>query len=406
VKQIKKTVIITGYNCNNRCRFCVSANKRNLPESSTQEIVSEMIGARRRNRTYLEITGGEPTIRTDFTYLVKMAKKIGFKDIAMSTNGRMLAYKSYAKKLISAGITSIIFSIHGHNAMLHDSLTQVDGSFHQLLEGIKNIKLVGFKNLGSNTTIVKQNYRFLSQIGNFIYNLGIRNAEFIFVDPTYGGAHDSFKELVPKISEAAHYIRKCLDIGRNNNLKHWHVRHVPFCYFVDYEAQISELNEVECFQTEHLAPDFKNYSVEISRAKIGRVKTSKCKDCRAFDYCEGIWKEYIVHYGDKELEHKKITDTKLLQVLEIEIERINPYSKHSRNIFMEKNNPDSNSHLKTILDIKTKISLGKRIPSVVVMINKNGEYILVDGFCRYMAFKQLGFKTITCVIIKKRKRNY
>lgn len=91
---------------------------------------------------------------------------------------------------------------------------------------------------------------------------------FIFVDPVSGGAHDNFKELVPKISEAAPYIRECLDIGKNNSAHHWHIRYVPICYFVGYERQISELYEVKHFQTEHLAPDFKNFAVEEIEQKL------------------------------------------------------------------------------------------------------------------------------------------
>lgn len=303
---IKKTVIITGYSCNNHCRFCIDANKRAFRDKTKQEIISEMIDARRRGRTYLEIIGGEQTIRPDFVYLIEMAKRLGFKDIVMATNGRMLAYKDYAKKLINAGITSIVFSIHGHNIELHDSLAGVKGSFNQLLEGLKNVKTFGLKNIGSNTTIVRQNYQFLPQIGEFIYGLGMRNAEFIFVDPVSGGAHDNFKELVPKISEAAPYIRRCLDIGKNKGAHHWHIRYVPLCYFVGYENQISELYEVKHFQTEHLAPDFKNFDVERNRVKIARIKIKRCLDCIYYHCCEGIWKEYIAHYGDKELRPKKL----------------------------------------------------------------------------------------------------
>jgi len=298
---IKKTVIITGYSCNNNCKFCIDANKRNLPEKTTEEIISEMVDSRSRGRTYLEIIGGEQTIRPDFVYLVETAKKIGFRNIVMATNGRMLAYKAFAKKVIEAGITSIIFSIHGHKPELHDSLTRSNGSFKQLLSGINNIKSLGFKNIGSNTTIVKQNYKHLPTIARFIYRKGIRNAEFIFADPTYGGAHDNFTESVTKISDSAFYIKRCLDIGRKARLGHWHIRYVPLCCFLGYEKQISELDEVKRFKTEHLAPDFKNFDVEHSRGSIARIKPEKCRNCLYYNNCEGIWREYIARYGDQEL---------------------------------------------------------------------------------------------------------
>jgi len=298
---IKKTVIFTSYDCNNQCIFCIDAGKRNLPGKSTQEIKEEMAEAKKRGSTYLELIGGELTVRKDALLLVGFAKELGFKVISTATNGRMYSYLDYTKKMINAGLTHIIFSIHGHGAKLHDSLTQSPGSFKQLLDGLENFKKLGFKNIGSNTTIVKQNYKKLPQIGGFIYRAGIKNAEFIFVDPNYGGAKINFKKLVPKISEIAPYVKKCLDIGKKHKLGHWHIRYVPLCYFQDYLDQISELDEVKKFQTEHLAPDFVNYDVEGSRSVVGRVKTQRCKGCKLYNICEGIWREYYKQLGDREL---------------------------------------------------------------------------------------------------------
>jgi len=301
--KIKKTVIITGYRCNNKCRFCIDDNKRDMPDKSTQQIAREMISAKERGTTYLELIGGETTIRPDILTLIELAKKLKFQAIVMATNGRMFSYDNFASKIVKAGLTDVIFSIHGHNARLHDSLTRAPGSFDQLKRGFNNIKkLLGSRHVGSNTTIVKQNYKDLRKIGEMIYGFGIRNSEFIFVDPTYGGAHTYFHEFVPKISDAAPYIKKCLNIFKEqDDISHWTIRYVPLCYFQDYLSQVSELDEVKHFQTEHIAPDYHNYDVEGSRAVVGREKPKKCENCKLYNKCEGIWKEYLKHYGGKEL---------------------------------------------------------------------------------------------------------
>lgn len=301
--KIKKTVIITGYKCNNMCQFCIDENKRDLPDKTTQQIMQEMISARQRGTTYLEMIGGESTIRPDIILLVSSAKKLGFETIAMATNGRMFSYDKFARQIIEAGLTNLIFSIHGHNAKLHDSLTRSKGSFNQLMRGFENVKkLLGLRSIGSNTTIVKQNYKDLRKIGEMIYKMGIRNSEFIFVDPTYGAAYSNFKKYVPKISTIAPYIKECLDIKKEDeSIRHWTIRYVPLCYFQDYLDQVSEIGEVKLFNTEHLAPDYQNFDVEGSRSIVGRAKSKKCKSCKLNNSCEGIWKEYIKYYGDQEL---------------------------------------------------------------------------------------------------------
>ena len=137
--KIKKTVIIPGYRCNNNCLFCLNINKRNaIPQKTTLQIKKEMIEAKNSGTTYLELVGGEISIRPDVIELVKFAKELEFETIMMATNGRMYSYKKFAKEITEAGLNSLVFSIHGHNAKLHDSLTQVPGSFEQLKNGIKN----------------------------------------------------------------------------------------------------------------------------------------------------------------------------------------------------------------------------------------------------------------------------
>lgn len=298
--KINKTVIITGYKCNNNCRFCIDSEKRNLRNKDSDEIKMEMINAKKGGSTYLELIGGETTIRPDILNLIEFARNLGFETIAMATNGRMLSRKDFARNLIGAGITSLIFSIHGHNARIHDSLTRAKGSFDQLKSGISNLREIGFSNIHSNTTIVKHNFKKLPDIAKLIIDFGINGSEFIFADPTYGGVFVNFKEMMPKISEIAPYAHKALDIG-NKNKANFTIRYVPLCYFKKYLSQISELREVKHFHTRHYAPDFINEDVEGSRKNISRMKPLKCLECKEYGRCEGIWREYLKNFGEEEL---------------------------------------------------------------------------------------------------------
>jgi MoaA/NifB/PqqE/SkfB family radical SAM enzyme len=296
---IKKTVVFTGYTCNNKCIFCCNENKRGAYEDKkTDELKRNILEARRRGSSYLEIIGGEPTLRKDIVEIVSFAKSCGFKTIMFSTNGRMFSYDSFAKKIVKSGLNHTVFSIHGHTEELHDHITGVRGSFKQLIIGVKNVEKLN-QEIGSNTTIIKQNYKFLPEIGNFIFNLGIRNAEFIFVDPTHGAPRNNFDEIVPKISHVAPYLHECLKIGKKT--RHWDARYFPICYLKGYEKQISELKEVKNFITEHIAPDFINPNVEFSRRMVSREKPPKCRSCIHYNICEGLWKEYIKNYGSEEL---------------------------------------------------------------------------------------------------------
>jgi len=296
-----KIVLFTGYACSNRCLFCIDADKRNLPEKSTRELLACIYAAKRKGAGVLEIIGGEATIRPDFQALVRAAKKVGIDEVVCATNGRAFADMDKAAGAVRAGVDALIFSIHGPSAAAHDALTASPGSFSELMKGLGNLKKLGFRRISGNTTVVKGNMRRLPAIAEMYVRLGIRNVEYIFVDPNYGGARNDFYALVPKISEAAPYMRKALRIGLAAGLDQWKARYVPMCHFKGYEDQISEVNERVLFRTEHWAPDFKNTDAIGSRSVVGRRRTAACAGCARFHVCEGMWVEYLKRYGDGEL---------------------------------------------------------------------------------------------------------
>jgi MoaA/NifB/PqqE/SkfB family radical SAM enzyme len=297
----QKLVLFTGFSCNSHCHFCIDLNKRDLPDKSTGAIIEEMVRAKAAGVEYLEMIGGETTIRRDFIPLVGAAKKLGFKDIVVVTNGRMLAYPEFARRTVAAGVTDIVFSIHGADAKLHDELTYAEGAFDDLLKGVANVRRAGLGRIFGNCTVVKQNMAALPRIAELFLSLGIAHVEFIFVDPTYGGAYTNFAGLVPLISEAAPFMREALDVGRRGGTRDFVARYVPLCHFTDYLDQISEIREVATFRTRHWAPDFKNEDVGAGRALAGRTKTERCAGCSLYDRCEGMWREYVRRRGDAEL---------------------------------------------------------------------------------------------------------
>lgn len=300
-RKTRKMVLFTGYSCNNRCGFCIDYDKREIPDKTTAALLRELAQAKALGCDYLELIGGEATIRGDFLALVSAAKRLGFREIVTATNGRRFAYKDFAQAALKAGLTAVVFSLHGHKEFLHDELTASAGSFRQLRAGVENLKSLGFDRVYANTTAVRRNIHFLPDMGKLYLEMGFRGVEIIFVDPTYGGAGARFDQFVPRISEAAPWMRKCLDIGRAAGTREWSVRYVPLCHFRGYEDQVSETIERRVFHTLHWAPDFKNSDVSGSRACVARGKPGSCAGCSLNEECEGIWNKYLQIHGSDEL---------------------------------------------------------------------------------------------------------
>ena len=293
--KIKKTVIFVGYECNNHCTFCLNSEKRKyIRHKKTAEIFNDILEAKKNSTTYLEFIGGEITIRKDFFDIISFAKKIGFETIMIATNGRMFSKKEFAKKALESGLNHIVFSIHGHNEALHDKLTEAPGSFKQLLLGIKNLQDLNFNEIGSNSTIVKENYKYIPDIGRLITSIGIENSEFIFVDPNQGAPDEFFFDMVPTYEEVSPYVNELLRYGYEKKLTHWMVRYYPLCFIEEkYHPMVSEIMEVENFKTEHIAVDFINKDVSKGRENVGKQKIGKCKNCDYSNKCEGYWRNYV-----------------------------------------------------------------------------------------------------------------
>ena len=301
----KKTVIFVGYWCNIICRFCIDLNKRHV-NRNTKEVLKDILLAKQNGTEILEIIGWEVTIRKDFFVIMKFIKNLNFRHVYLVTNGLRLADKNFAKKFYDLQVLdSIVFSIHADNAELHDKLVAVPWAFDKLIDGIKNWQELWFdkKKIGTNTAIEKWNYENLLWIAKIIKKLEcFWSSEFIFADPNVGWVHDNFEELMPRIRDAAPYMRQALDWGNKNQML-YRVRYVPLCYFKDYlDDGISELKETEIYtNVTHSAPDFHNDDVVEWRKNSGRVKTKKCQSCKLFDKCEWIWKTYYEKLGDEEL---------------------------------------------------------------------------------------------------------
>ncbi|MCD6371394.1 MAG: radical SAM protein [Candidatus Aenigmarchaeota archaeon] len=297
-----KTAIVMGYECNNNCLFCYVGDKKGkYPSMTTQQVKEELLRAKKRGVSFIDFNGGEPTIRKDIFELVSYAKELGFREIAVTSNGRMFYYEWFAKKIIDCGLNHAVISIHGHKPELHDFLTQVSGSFKQATIGLKNLKEINpDMYICINTVITRYNYKYLPEILKFVYKFGVDGIEFIFIHPR-GNAWKLFDEIVPTYEEVSKIIPKTVEVGKNLGIKHMFFRYFPICMMIGNYEYLSEFMAIRYLREQHVAPDFVDLEVEKGRKLYGRVKGPQCKACKFNSMCEGIWKEYAEKRGFDEL---------------------------------------------------------------------------------------------------------
>lgn len=295
----KRVDIKTGFICNNNCKFCVQAHNKFKGNRSFEEIKKDLISSRKRCEGVV-LTGGEVTIRKDIFDIIRFAKELDYKTIQVQTNGRMFSSLDFCRKAIRAGATEFSPALHGYNEKQHDSLTKAPGSFRQTVKAIKNLKSFNALVL-TNTVVVNQNYKNLPEIAELLVKLNVDQFQFAFVHPI-GNAMKNFSEVVPKISLAAPYIKKGLQIGINAG-KRVMAEAMPYCLMKGYESYVSEqfIPETEIAYGNNIF----NEDYTKTRINEGKSKFDQCKKCKYDKVCEGPWREYPEKYGNKEFKPVK-----------------------------------------------------------------------------------------------------
>lgn len=144
--------------CNLRCIYCMPEEgiKNLLPhyEILTYEEILRIIRVAVTLGIFrIRITGGEPLIRKDIvSFIEKLSRIEGIKDIGMTTNGVLL--KKFAGALYQAGLKRINISLDSLREDKFRAITRV-GSLKEVLEGIEEAQRVGLNPVKINVVVIK-----------------------------------------------------------------------------------------------------------------------------------------------------------------------------------------------------------------------------------------------------------
>lgn len=280
-----------GFNCNNKCLFCVQGEKRyEYPDKPTARMM-EILDEARKDSNSIVFTGGEVSIRKDFPELVAHAKSLEFSRIQVQTNGRAFASKKYCERIINAGANEFAPAIHGHRPELHDWLTCTPGSFKQTVMGIKNLKQMG-QIVIMNSVITRPNYRHLTDTARLFIALKVDQYQFAFVHAV-GSAGANFKAIVPRKSLVEPYVKPALQIGIRAGIRVM-TEAIPYCFMKGYENCVAEryIPRTKIIDADWVVDDYTDY-----RLNEGKVKGPPCESCAYDDECEGPWREYPEFFG-------------------------------------------------------------------------------------------------------------
>jgi mycofactocin biosynthetic radical S-adenosylmethionine protein MftC len=150
------------YACNLACVHCLSSSGRRDPrELSTAECKTVIDTLRRMQVFYVNIGGGEPTVRPDFWELLdySTAHQVGVK---FSTNGIKLDAQA-ARRLAASDYVDVQISLDGATPDVNDAVRGA-GSYETATRAMANLADAGFRGFKVSVVVTRHN---ISQLDAF-----------------------------------------------------------------------------------------------------------------------------------------------------------------------------------------------------------------------------------------------
>lgn len=301
--------------CNNRCPGCLNEsfisdfNRRvlkphfhspSLNLSSWQTLLSRLPAT----ITSFVLSGGEPTLYPDFDRLVR---ELNARDLrfVLFTNGRWQRTDHLIDLLsILDGFRGMLVSLHGSQAVSHNSFTGVEGSFE---ETIRNVRAAVQMKLPVNlsTVITSENWNEMDRIVELAFEVGAEGISFNrYLHSPERSMTTNAKIHPPSPSQLRMAVRQVEQL-RLEYADQIHVGYgpcIPQCFVESSSAGCAAGdtslvidpwgNLKPCLHTDLLCgnlliEDFKTiWAGDLLREWRG-LYDSSCSGCSAFDQCGG-----------------------------------------------------------------------------------------------------------------------
>lgn len=197
------------YACNLACRHCLSSSGRRDPsELSTDEAKAVIDELQKMQVFYVNIGGGEPTIRADFWEIVDYAvyRRVGVK---FSTNGSRITADT-ARRIAASDYLDVQISLDGATAAVNDDVRGA-GSFATAVAAMEHLAAAGVAGFKLSVVCTRRNLSQLDDLKALADRFGAQ-LRLTRLRPSGRGA-DVWDELHPTADQQRHLYLWLLDHG-------------------------------------------------------------------------------------------------------------------------------------------------------------------------------------------------
>ncbi len=284
--------VILGYDCNLACDYCTITPAMRRRELSTREVLGALRQGRARGYEEVSFTGGEPTIRPDLIGLVRAARKLGYSDVKIQSNGLLFAHAANVDRIIAAGANRFHISIHTHDPAAYDRLVRRPGSHPLMVAALEHL-VARDVSLCADVILKSDTYPRLPAAIRWLHDLGVRRVDLWFVSLTDGNRDNL--ESMPRMTEVVPTMSEAFAWGRARDMEIYSL-HVPRC-LLGKDAQYARDPGADRVMV--VTPEA---TFELRDSKLSpQTYVPACDGCDFRPICPGVRRDYIDRYGPGEI---------------------------------------------------------------------------------------------------------
>ena len=286
----------TGTHCNYRCSFCYYKSQLN-EITSFEEIKKRIDYLVECGITEVDLSGGESSIHSNWFDILAYCKAKKLK-ISCLSNGYKFANIDFMQKSKDAGLTEILFSVHGYDEASHNELVANKHGFSKITQAIENAHSVGIV-VRINCTVTHSNYAHLpTSFVELVKRLKPLEVNFL----TLNYWNDASQQKALSYATVTPYIQRAID-GLKDVVKYINVRYTPYCFMEGYEQYVcnyyqhiydiydwniavyNRTIDPATYRDDPLSAMFESAKQQRNRSYY---KKKECMSCKHFFLCDGV----------------------------------------------------------------------------------------------------------------------
>lgn len=304
--------------CSNGCIFCTTgiiaeSNRAPWKVDPLPVIERTLEELRRQGRRRLRLAAIEPFEHPDIIDVLEKARSLGFAEIEIWSHAGPASDADLARRLLDAGMTALDVPLFGPDARTHDAIAGRLGAFAQTLQGLENLRRLGFSAIASHMVVARGNHRLVAETFRFAATSPFGALGSVIVAAPSVPDPQRYRPVVFPLMEMVEALATAgQSLGENElrALVGLVSRSVPHCLL------LRAMPDCRPWLAQDAAPSAAQHSVEVKSysknlLEKGRrtwgadlKRRQRCplhRQCALAEQCPGLYPFYLQIYGPDEL---------------------------------------------------------------------------------------------------------